>query len=65
MVFLPWQMFMRQRFPAQSALTRQPCPASHWPQVPPQSMPVSLPLVTPSMQVGAWHFSSVQTPLEH
>ena len=47
----------------QSAGTAQPSPGSHGEQLPPQSMSVSLPLATPSLQFGAWQMPPVHTPL--
>jgi hypothetical protein len=51
----------------QSEASAQPCPEPHAAQVPPpQSVSVSLPFLTPSAQVGAWHVLvvvPVHTPL--
>lgn len=37
--------------------------AAHLLQLPPQSMSLSLPFFTPSVQIGAWHTLLVHTPL--
>ena len=54
---------------AQSALVAQPSPLGHVcggetsKQEPPQSLPVSCPFWTPSLQLGALHPAYQQTPL--
>lgn len=46
----------RQLAVAQSTLFLHACPSPHFGQaVPPQSTSVSVPLVTPSVQIGTWH----------
>src|SRR5437773_997385 len=50
---------------AQSALLLQPWPRLHFEgQFPPQSIPVSPPFWTLSVQADAWHLLFVQTPLK-
>src|SRR5690242_3234014 len=48
---------------AQSVSTRQNSPSAHGEQPPPQSVAVSAPFFTPSMQVGVEHAPAAQTPL--
>ena len=55
--------------PVHTPLTQSPAAAQVLPAVhllhvaPPQSMSVSLPFFTPSLQVGAWQVPPEQTPL--
>jgi hypothetical protein len=48
---------------AQSAAAMQPLPTGQPAQLPPQSRSVSVPLTTPSLQVGTAHVIAVHTPL--
>ena len=50
---------------AQSPEAAHALPAAHLPQLPPQSMSVSVPFFTPSEQVAPWHLSGApeHTPL--
>jgi hypothetical protein len=54
----------KQEFPAQSELTRQALPFRHLvlQSGPPQSLSVSLPFFTKSVQIGAEQRLLVQTP---
>jgi hypothetical protein len=54
---------IEQRPLAQSAFAAQGASLSHPAQLPPQSTALSLPFLTPSEHVGAWHASCAQTPL--
>src|SRR5262245_11181421 len=47
----------------QSLPTKHPARSAHLPHEPPQSVSVSLPFRTRSLQVGAWHLVAVQTSL--
>src|SRR4051812_5811353 len=48
-------MPVTQLLVAQSPGPSHSCPVVHFLQVPPQSMSVSAPFLTPSVQLGTWH----------
>jgi hypothetical protein len=55
-----WQLPDTQYPLWQSLSLTQVCPSAHAPHAPPpQSCAVSLPFLTPSEQVGAWHVAGV------
>jgi hypothetical protein len=56
-------LVVQKRFGPQSVPDPHPCPAAHWVgQDPPQSTSVSVPLRTPSVQLGAWQVDPMQEP---
>jgi hypothetical protein len=61
------QAFEQQRPEEQSPSARQAFPVAQGGQLvsglPPQSTPVSLPFLTPSVQVAGWHDMPVHTPV--
>jgi hypothetical protein len=60
-----WHTVAVQTLLAQSPMTAQCCPSAHFlagAQDPPQSLSVSVPFLTVSEHVGAWHVT-LQTPL--
>ena len=58
-----WQLPESQTWLTQSDAEAHSCLAPHFEHVelPPQSMPVSAPLLTPSLQVGSWQLPESQT----
>src|SRR5258708_39780490 len=61
---LAWQTPLAQRPEAQSPFPVHILPVPHAGQEPPpQSTSVSVPFLTPSEQLGAWHFPPVHTML--